>query len=315
MVDAAPIQPATGSSEQYRNEAYNATNEVSNLQTSAPSLLNQLKENLTGIFAKDNPLIGARNDSLANYMSAATKSRAEVLPQYMPSVEGRSLTLSPTQQDALTTARMASAFAPLAGYNEILKGMYGNIGDLVNNAGNIYSTSISAAQNRASSLMDLYKTAVADEDARRQASAKSAAGSGGVDIASILASLGMGGAAGGEMGAGPGGSLDDFFGDTPGQEAGPAQGNQINQLLAKYGPQYGPEALTAYANTLPGSGYGALAYPIKGVYDYYGRPSPTSMIDAIKSIPGRVQQIPTQMQTQFPSQISDFFGGIQRKYF
>lgn len=174
----APINADT-----LRNQAYEATNQVGTLATSVPTLLNELKQNLVGIFSKNNPLIDERNKALEGYMSTAAQSRADVLPSNMPTVEGRPLALSPTQQNALTTSRLAASFAPLAGYNEILKGMFGNIGDMVAGAGNLYETQVGASQQRAANLMDLYKTAVQEEEARRSGSGL------GLDLASIIALL------------------------------------------------------------------------------------------------------------------------------
>lgn len=191
MADASQILPAQNTaqsapSDQYRQQAYESTDRLSSMQTSAPKLLTELKQNLVNIFAKDNPLIGARNTALADYLSTASQSRADVLPGNMPQVEGRALTLSPTQQNAITTSRLSASLAPLAGYNEILKGMYGNIGDLVQGAGGIYENALNAEQTRTSNLMKLYELAASEEASKRAASA---AGSGGFDINAILAAL------------------------------------------------------------------------------------------------------------------------------
>ena len=209
-----------------KQQAYGATNAATNMETSAPSMLSQLKQNLVGIFAKDNPIIGARNTALQDYLSTAGNARVSTLSPNLPMVEGRNLALSPTQQDAITSSRLAASLAPLAGYNEILKGMYGNIGDLVSGAGNIYETSINAANRRAGNLIDLYKTATADEQSRRSS------GGMGEDISSILASLF------GQQQATtqPTENIDDIFGSNTQQPQQP-QGNPLNQAFQQAGQQ------------------------------------------------------------------------------
>jgi hypothetical protein len=71
---------------------------------------------------------------------------------------------------------------------------------MVQGAGSIYDAQVRAAQGNVANLMDLYKTAAAEEEARRKA-----ANSGGLDLASILASVG------GNLGVNAP-SLDDIFG-------------------------------------------------------------------------------------------------------
>lgn len=164
-----------------KNNAYTASQNVSNLTADAPSLLGQLKQNLVGIFAK-NPILQDRNTALSDYLATPNNTRAELLN--MPSINGRPVTMSPTQQDAIVSSRNAAAFAPLAGLNEIIKGQYGTIGDLVGNAGSIYDSTIKGAQQNASNLLDLYKTAISEMQARA-----SVANAGGFDLPSILAEL------------------------------------------------------------------------------------------------------------------------------
>lgn len=187
-----------------REQAYTVANQTADLQGSVQPMLNQLKQNLVGIFAKDNPLIGARNDALTGYLSSNANTRASLLPGGMPQIEGRSLALSPTQQDAIVSTRNAAALAPLAGYNEILKGMYGNIGDLVNSAGNIYGSTIQSNATRAGSIMDLYKQAVAEDQFKQQMSAeqqKSRQASQPLIDPALLASLLGNGQQGGQSGS------------------------------------------------------------------------------------------------------------------
>lgn len=177
-----------------RSDAYNATSQVADMQSQAPGLLTQLKQNLVGIFAKDNPIIDARNGALTDYLSSNAKTRAELLPTNqgsVPGIEGRAMTYSPTQQDAIVSSRQAATLAPLAGWNEILKGMYGNIGDLVQGAGAMYDSTIKSNATRAQGLMDLYKQAVQEDQFNRELELrrKTAAGGDGIDLASIIAAI------------------------------------------------------------------------------------------------------------------------------
>lgn len=177
-----------------RQNATDATNQVADMQAGAPGMLNSLKQNLVGIFAKDNPIIDARNNALTDYLSESSRTRAAQLPSAtgdVPGIAGRQLTYSPTQQDAMVTHNNAAALAPLAGYNEILKGMFGNIGDIVSGAGGIYNSTIQANSTRANGLMDLYKQAVNEDQFNRDLAYKRSqgSGSGGTDLASIIAAI------------------------------------------------------------------------------------------------------------------------------
>lgn len=191
--------------DELRTNAYNAGNSAAGMTADAPGLLQSLRQNLVGIFSKDNPLIQERNNALADYLSENSATRASLLPSAagdVPGIAGRPLTYSPTQQDAITTARSSAALAPLAGYNEILKGMYGSIGDLVKNAGDLYTGRITAAQQNASNLLDLYKSAISQYSAE-----KSGSSGGGIDLSSILALIqAMNG-----NGNQPSTSIDDIF--------------------------------------------------------------------------------------------------------
>lgn len=185
------MDPNSTSFDSIKQNAYTATQNAADMTASAPGLLGELKKNLTSIFAKDNPVLQARDNALSTYLATPDKTRAEILTPNLPQIEpGRQMTLSPTQQQALVSSRSAAAFAPLAGLNEIIKGMYGSIGDAVSGAGDIYKAQIGAANTSAGSLIDLYKTAVAELNARNTANA---AGGGGIDIAAILAALNGGG--------------------------------------------------------------------------------------------------------------------------
>jgi hypothetical protein len=170
----------------------------------APNLLSELKQNLVGIFSKDNPVMKARETALSDYLSTPQRARADMLPPNMAMIEGRNLALSPTQQDAIVGSRSAAALAPLAGLNEMLKAQYGNIGEMVQGAGSIYDSTMKNAQSNAANLMQLYKMAADEEDAAAARKAASA-GSQGLDLASIMAMI---------RGEDPtmGANVDDFYG-------------------------------------------------------------------------------------------------------
>jgi hypothetical protein len=167
-----------------KQNAYDTSSNVSQMESDAPSLLSQLKQNLVGIFTKDNPVIGARDAALTDYLKTPSQTRADILPSNMPTVEGRNLTLSPTQQDSIVSGRKAAAFAPLAGYNEILKAMYGNIGDMVQGAGGIYDSTLKSEQNKAANALDLYRSAISEYSATHQGG-----GGSGIDLASIIQAI------------------------------------------------------------------------------------------------------------------------------
>lgn len=166
-----------------QSQAMAASNDVGRLQSSAPTLINELKKNLVSIYAKDNPIMQARDAALSDFLSTPARARADMLPTNMAQIEGRNLTLSPTQQNAITTSRSSAALAPLMGLNQIVQAGYGSIGDIIGNAASLYEGELGAAKTRADSLMDFYKESLADQRA------KSASSGMGDSLAAILAQL------------------------------------------------------------------------------------------------------------------------------
>lgn len=172
-----------------RGEAQTAGGEAGKLQESIPGLLSGLKSNLTSIFSQDNPMMQERENALQTFLNVPSQTRAGLLPANLPMVEGSNLNLSPTQQNALVTASRNAALVPLAGLNQSIVGQYGNIGDILGNAANMYASSVTAAQNRASIAQQAFQNALAQEQEARQG--RTAAG-GGLDLTALLTAL-MGG--------------------------------------------------------------------------------------------------------------------------
>ena len=160
-----------------RSQATQGVEDVSKLQQDIPGLLAGLKQNLTSIYSKDNPLIQKRESLLSDYLSSPERTSASLLPANLPMVAGSNLNLSPTQQSAIRASRESAAFAPLASLNNLIVGQYGNVGDIFQGAAQGYQTQLEAAKTRQAGLMDLYKAAI-DEERTRQSS--------GVDIEAIL---------------------------------------------------------------------------------------------------------------------------------
>lgn len=187
--------------DELRTNAQQGVTDVANLEQSVPGLLAGLKQNLTSIFSKDNPLIQQRESLLSNYLSTPERTAASLLPSNMPTVAGSPLNLSPTQQSAIDASRSAAAFAPLASLNNLIVGQYGNIGDILSNAAALYQGQVEAAKTRSTGFLDLYKQAIAEEK-NRQDAATSVGIQG--DIASIIAALQQG-QTGGQK------NVDDFL--------------------------------------------------------------------------------------------------------
>lgn len=219
-----------------KQNAYTASDNLANLQTSAPAMLNELKQNLVGIFAKDNPLIQARNNAVTDYLNAPSQSRVNVLPTNMPTVEGRALTLSPTQQNAITTAQTNAALVPALGLNQLVAAQYGTIGDIIKGAAGAYDAEVNAASTRASSLLDMYKTAVAEAEAKNKA-----ATSGGIDLATILAAIQQ------KLGVqNPATQRSGFFEDIPTANQAP-QANPLDPSTWSIAPASLPQATKTYS--------------------------------------------------------------------
>lgn len=136
-----------------------AQTQAANLTEKAPGLLESLRQNLINVFSKNNPIIAERDTALSNFLSSGAKARAETLPSALPEVAGSQLNLSPTQQNAIVESRRSAALAPLAGLNQIVSAMYGNIPQIVSSAGNIYQSQIEAAGKRAQLAQQSYENA------------------------------------------------------------------------------------------------------------------------------------------------------------
>ena len=172
-----------------RTKAEKAGESVSSLQESVPGLLRDLKSSLVSIYAKDNPLIQAREQALQNYLSTPDVTRAGLLPENLPMVAGSPLTLSPTQQQSIVSTRQSAALAPLLGLNQAVSAGYGNIGDIVKGAGDIYSGQIEAARSKATLAQTLYRSAIDEYNAataRQEAERKGREQAGAIDPFALL---------------------------------------------------------------------------------------------------------------------------------
>lgn len=233
-----------------RSQAQSTAQNATNIEQSAPGLLSELKKNLVSIYAKDNPVMQARDTALSDYLSSNARTRASVLPTNMPQIEGSNLNLSPTQQNAIVSARSAASLAPLAGYNEILKAQYGNIGDMVQGAAGLYGSQVESARNQANNAMELYKLAIAEEDAR-----KSSSGIVDQDLISLI----LGAMNGGQV-AGASAQRSGFFDDVP-----TTSGPSLSSIKMKPVPGLNLNAPTANASASIAT---APAKPGKQPFDY-----------------------------------------------
>src|SRR3990167_9062 len=175
---------------QAQSNATSASESAAKLQESIPGLLQGLKQNLVSIYQKDNPLVQQRTGLLESYLNAPDQARASYLPANQPMVEGSPLNFSPTQLQAMVSSKQNAALAPLLGVNQMINAQYGNIGDIVGNAGDIYKSQLGGAQQRAQSAMDWYKQLVGEQQFQQQESRLTkASGSGGFDPSAILAAI------------------------------------------------------------------------------------------------------------------------------
>lgn len=188
MADTTDTLDLTG----LRSGAQAASSELANLQTSVPGMLRDLKSSLTSIYAKDNPLIQARDEALSRFLSGGDVARAELLPQNLPQVAGSPLTLSPTQQNAIVSSRQAANLAPLLGLNQAVVAGYGNIGDIVSGAADIYQAQIGAAKTKLDTALSLYQQGIAEYNAataRQEADRKAQTGEIDPTVAALLQAI------------------------------------------------------------------------------------------------------------------------------
>src|SRR3990167_6929966 len=151
-----------------RTKVEGANTNLANLQGNAPNMLQGLKQSLTQIFAKGNPLLQQREGQLANYLSAGDRARADFLPKTTPQGPGeRPVIYSPTELNALVEGRKAQALAPLLGTNQLITGMYGNVGDIIQGAGTGLQAQIEGARTQAANALNLYQQAIQQEQFNR----------------------------------------------------------------------------------------------------------------------------------------------------
>lgn len=187
-----------------RTKAETAGSNLGNLQTNVPKMLSDLRSSLTSIYAKDNPLIQERGKALETFLSTPSTTRAQLLPQNLPQVEGSFLNLSPTQQAAIVSSRNAAALAPLLGLNQAVTAGYGNIGDIVGGAGTGLQALVDAQKQAAQNALQLYQLGIQETEARRKATSDQ-----GLDLSGILSAI----LAGGQQPQPPaslGGNLDEW---------------------------------------------------------------------------------------------------------
>jgi hypothetical protein len=149
--------------------ANNAAQNVANLTSSSPDLLRSLQQNLTGIFTNNNPVMAARDTALTNYLNTPSATRASLLSSNLPMVAGSNLNLSPTQQNAIVQGRENAALVPLLGLNSAVTGMYGNIPQMVANAGNIYQGILGGAKTLADLAENRYQQSTSQAEAQNAA--------------------------------------------------------------------------------------------------------------------------------------------------
>lgn len=173
---------------QAQQTAQSATENAAKLQESIPGLLQGLRQNLVSIYQKDNPLVQERTGLLESFLNAPDQARASFLPTNQPQVEGSPLNFSPTQLKAMVSSRQNAALAPLLGVNQMINAQYGNIGDIVSGAGDLYKSQLGATQTRAQSATDWYKQLVSEQQFQQQEKRLGAASSG-FDPSAILKAI------------------------------------------------------------------------------------------------------------------------------
>lgn len=144
-------------------QAQAATAKATGAIEALPKALIELRGNLNEIFNQDNPLVAKRTGLLENFLSAGDRARAEFLPS-----GSQGTVFSPTQLQAQVSSRKAASLAPLASINQLLMGQFGNLRGLVTDATALGQGVSQAAQFGATSLQDMWSTALAERARQEQ---------------------------------------------------------------------------------------------------------------------------------------------------
>ena len=131
-----------------QQQSQQAYQQAMDLTKQLPQTLRDLTNNLNKTFSTNNPLMQQRTGMMEDYLASADKARAEYL------ASGKAY--SPTQLQAMTSARQAAALAPLAGINQQIVGQAGGIQDYLGFAQASLNAQIQAQQMAAQAAQQAY---------------------------------------------------------------------------------------------------------------------------------------------------------------
>jgi len=129
-------------------DAYSAASSAISFKEQLPDLASKLREALTTKF-NESPLFAARENAMQTFLAAPSAIRADISKMQQES----GVPFSPTQQESITGARRAAAFAPLSTSNLMLGTAYGGLDTMMQGGVKAFEAA-STAQTERANLMN-----------------------------------------------------------------------------------------------------------------------------------------------------------------
>ena len=125
-------------------DAYGAASSAISFKEQLPDLASKLREALTTKF-NESPLFAQRENAMQTFLAAPSAIRADISKMQQES----GVPLSPTQQESITGARRAAAFAPLSNTNLMLGTLSGGMENMVSGGVKAFESASQGMTDRA----------------------------------------------------------------------------------------------------------------------------------------------------------------------
>ncbi|OGO14261.1 MAG: hypothetical protein A2Y53_03905 [Chloroflexi bacterium RBG_16_47_49] len=149
-------------------DVFNASNQAISFREQLPDLEQKLREALITKF-QGNPLFTQREQAQQGFLNAPSQARADI--SQMQQTSG--VPLSPTQQEAITSARRSAAFAPLSSANLLLGGAFGGLEGIVGSGVKAFESAAGAQTERANLMNQMRQQEIERQFKERELALKS----------------------------------------------------------------------------------------------------------------------------------------------
>lgn len=159
-------------------DVFQAGNDAISFKEQLPDLASKLREALTAKF-NESPLFKQRETAMSEFLSAPGAIRADI-----SKMQKEGTILSPTQQEAITGARRAAAFAPLETSNLLLGNTLGGLENMISGGVKAFEAASTAKTERANLLNTMRQQEIERQFKERELSLKE--GGGGLSFSNLM---------------------------------------------------------------------------------------------------------------------------------